>query len=114
MAFDRDVEVAVDFFEALVVGEFSEVESWAEEEDAEFFFGDAFLEQGECFVVFAECIVDDTKEMFRGRAFTAKFLERPDDSSGFVVSTCQPKEHALSGEVSGMIAEALGGGIGNL
>ena len=44
LALDGDVEVAVDFFEALVVPELGEVESWAEEEDAEFFFGDAFLE----------------------------------------------------------------------
>ena len=45
LALDGDVEVVVDFFEALVVPELGEVESWTEEEDAELFLDDTFLEE---------------------------------------------------------------------
>ena len=114
LALDGDVQVAVDFFEALVVPELGEVESRAEEEDAELFLNNAFLEKGEGLIVFAECVVDHAEIMLGGGAFAADLLEGLDDGAGFVVSSREPEEHALGGEVGGVVAKALGGSIGDL
>ena len=114
LALDGDVEVAVDFYEALVVPELGEVESWTEEEDAELFLDDTFLEECEGFVLFADGVVDHAEVMLGGGAFAADLLEGLDDGAGFVVSSREPEEHALGGEVGGVVAKALGGAIGDL
>ena len=63
LALDGDVEVAVDCFEALVVPELGEVESWTGEEDGELFLDDTFLEECQGFVVFADGEVDHAEVM---------------------------------------------------
>ena len=71
------------------------------------FLGDAFLEEGEGLFVFADGVVDHAEVMLGGGAFAADLLEGLDDGVGFVVSSREPEEHALGGEVGGWLPKPL-------